>query len=74
MVFRYDVFLEENVDLSSRLISGTESEHTEPMRRTRGVRVKQNNNLAYSSMHQNIELATTLLFTKNSRIFTYLLF
>ena len=33
-VFRYDVCLEEYMDLSPRLISGTKLEHVEPMRRT----------------------------------------
>ena len=35
MVFRYDVCLEEYMDLSLRLISGTKSEGTKPMRRTK---------------------------------------
>ena len=35
MVSRYDVCLEEYMDLSPRLISGTKSEHIEPMRRTK---------------------------------------
>ena len=35
MVFRYDVCLEEYMDLSPRLISGTKSKYTEPMRRTK---------------------------------------
>ena len=35
MVSRYDVCLEEYMDLSLRLISGTKSEHIEPMRRAK---------------------------------------
>ena len=35
MIFRYNFCLEEYMDLSPRLISGTESKHTEPMRRTK---------------------------------------
>ena len=34
-VFRYNVCLEEYMDLSPSLISGTKSEHAEPMRRTK---------------------------------------
>ena len=34
VVFRYNVCLEEYMDLSSKLISDTKSEHIEPMRRT----------------------------------------
>ena len=34
-IFRYDVCLEEYMDLSPRPVSGTKSEHTEPMRRTK---------------------------------------
>ena len=34
IVFRYDVCFEEYIDLSLRLISGTKSEHREPMRST----------------------------------------
>ena len=34
-IFRYNVCLEEYMDLSPRLISGTKSEHTKPMRRTK---------------------------------------
>ena len=33
MVFRYDVYLEEYMDLLSRAISGITSEDTKPMRR-----------------------------------------
>ena len=33
MVFRYNVYFEEYMDLSLRLISGTKSKDTEPMRR-----------------------------------------
>ena len=62
-IFRYDVCLEEYMDLSPRLKSGTTSEDTKPMRRTRrsGSQKKLNNTLTYSSIHQNTELATTLL-------------
>ena len=35
LVFRYDVCLEEYMDLSPRLISGTKLEHIGPMRRTK---------------------------------------
>ena len=35
MVFRYDVCIEEYIDLSPRLRSGTTLEDIEPMRRTR---------------------------------------
>ena len=34
MIFKYNACPEEYMDLSPRLISGTKSEHTEPMRRT----------------------------------------
>ena len=34
MVFRYNVCLEDNMDLSLRLRSGTTSKDTKPMRRT----------------------------------------
>ena len=34
-ISRYDVCLEEYMDLSPRLISGTKSEHTEPMKRAK---------------------------------------
>ena len=34
MVFRYNVFLEEYMDLSGRLENGTTSEDTKPLRRT----------------------------------------
>ena len=34
-IFKYDVCLEEYMDLSPRLISGGKSEHIEPMRRTK---------------------------------------
>ena len=47
MVFRYDVCLEEYMDLSPRLISGTKLEHTELMRRTKrseSKKKKLNNN------------------------------
>ena len=65
MVFRYDVCLEEYMDLSSRSISGSKSEDVEPMRSTerRGSQKKKNlnNNLTYSSIQQITEFATTLL-------------
>ena len=35
MIFRYNVCIEEYMDLSLRLISGTKLEHIEPMRRTK---------------------------------------
>ena len=57
--FRYDVCLEEYMNLSPRLISGTKSEYTEPMRRTKRSESKikkLDNNLTYSSIQQNIEL------------------
>ena len=41
MVFRYDVCLEEYMDLSLRLISGTKSEHIELMRRTKRSESKE---------------------------------
>ena len=65
-ILRYDVCLEEYMNLSSRLRSGTTSEDTKPMRRTRrsGSKKKLNNTLSYSSIHQNIELDTTLLFQR----------
>ena len=34
-VFRHDVCFEEYMDLSPRLISGSKSKHTKPMRRTK---------------------------------------
>ena len=34
-IFRYDICLEEYMDLSPRLISGTKLEHTECVRRTK---------------------------------------
>ena len=34
-VFRYDICLEEYMNLSLRLLSGTKSKHVEPMRRTK---------------------------------------
>ena len=60
-VFRYNVCFEEYMDLSPTSISGTKSEHTEPMRRTKRSESKKklNNNLTYFSIHHNIELATT---------------
>ena len=64
IIFRYDVFLEEYMDLSPRLISYTKSKHIEPMRRTNkseSQKKKLNNNLTYSSIQQNTKLATTLL-------------
>ena len=62
-VFRYNVCLVEYMDLSPRLRSGTTSNDIEPMRRTRrsGSPNNNNNTLTYSSIQQNIELATTLL-------------
>ena len=62
-VFRYNVCLEEYMDLSSRLINGTKSKHIEPMRGTKRNESKKklNNNLTYSSILQNTKLATTLL-------------
>ena len=36
IVFRYDICIEEYMDLSLRLRGGTTSEDIEPMRRTRG--------------------------------------
>ena len=62
MIFRYNVCLEEYMDLSPRLISGTKSKYTKPMRRTKKSESKKklNNNLTYSS-RQNIEFTTTLL-------------
>ena len=35
MIFRYYVCLEDYMDLSLRLISGTKLEHIEPMKRTK---------------------------------------
>ena len=51
-IFRYDVYLKEYMDLPLRLISGTKSEHIEPMRRTKKSESKKklNNNLTYSSI------------------------
>ena len=62
-IFRYNVCLEEYMDLSPRLKSGTTSEDTKPMRRTKksGSQKKLNNTLTYSSIHQNTKLATILL-------------
>ena len=60
----YNVFLEKYMDLSLRLTSGTKLGDTKPMRRTRrsgSQKNKLNNDLTYSSIQQNIELATTLL-------------
>ena len=66
MAFRYDVCLEEYMDLSPRLRSGTTSKDTKPKRQQGvvGVKRKLNNNFTYSSIQQNIELATTLLLQK----------
>ena len=52
MVFRYNVCLEEYMDLSSRLISGNKLEHIESMRRTKRSESKKklNNKLTYSSI------------------------
>ena len=52
IVFRYDVCLEEYMDLSPRLKSGTKSEYIEPMRRTNRSESKKklSNNLTYSSI------------------------
>ena len=43
-LLKYNVCLEENMDLSSRLISGTKSKHTEPTRRTNGNESRKNKN------------------------------
>ena len=63
VVFRYNVCLEEYMDLSVRLRSGTTSKDTKPMRRTKrsGSQKKLNNTLTYSSINQNTKLVTTLL-------------
>ena len=52
IVFRYNVCLEENVDLSPRLRSSTISKDTELMRRTKssGSKKNLNNTLRYSSI------------------------
>ena len=52
MAFRYDICLEEYMNLSSRLISGTKSKHTKPMKRTKKSKSKKklDNNLTYSSI------------------------
>ena len=62
-IFRYDICLEEYIDLSPRLINGPKSEYIEPMRRTekRESKKKLDNNLTYSLIQQNTKLATTLL-------------
>ena len=62
-IFRYNVCLEEYMNLSPRFRSGTTLENKKPMRRTRrsGSQKKSNNTLTYSSIHQNIELISTLL-------------
>ena len=41
MIFRYNVCLEEYMDLSLRLINGTKSKHTKPMRRTKRIESKK---------------------------------
>ena len=41
-IFRYNVCLEEYMDLSQRLISGTKSKHIEPMKRTKKSESKKN--------------------------------
>ena len=53
-ISRYDVCLENYMDLSPRLISDTKLEHTEPMRRAKRSENKKKylkNNLTYSSIH-----------------------
>ena len=73
-IFRYNVCLEEYMDLSSRLRCGTTSEDIKPMRRTRRSGSQQknlNNTLTYSSIHQNIELAT-ILFLQRIHVFSIL--
>ena len=42
-VFRYNICLEEYMDLSTRLISGTKSKYTEPMRITKRSESKKKN-------------------------------
>ena len=63
LVFRYNVCLGKYMNLSPRLRSDIISKDIESMRRTRrsGSQKKLNNNLTYSSIHQNTKLATTLL-------------
>ena len=65
MVFRYDVCLEKYMNLSVRLINGTELKGTKPKRRIESIGSKQNNNLTYSSRQQNTNLATTLFLQRN---------
>ena len=43
MVFRYDICLEEYMDLSPRLKNGTKSEHIERMKRTKWSESQKNN-------------------------------
>ena len=52
MVFRYNVCLEEYMDLSARLINGTKSKDIEPMKRTKRSGSKKiiNNNFTHSSI------------------------
>ena len=73
MVFRYNVYLEKYMDLSPRLINGTKSKDTKPMRRTQrsGSQRKLNNTLTCSSIQQNTKLATTLLLQR-IQVFTIL--
>ena len=65
MTFRYDVFLDEYIDLSLKSISGsTLEDNIEPMKRIekKGSKKKSfNNNLIESSIQQNIECVTTLI-------------
>ena len=72
MIFRYNVCLEEYMDISPRSISGSKPEHTKPMRRTKrseSQKKKNNNNLTYSLIHQNTKLATTF-FLQRIHIFS----
>ena len=66
LVFRYNVFLEEYMNLSLRLRSGHEKGKKEWESKK-----ELNNNLTDSSIQQNIKLATTLLLQR-IHIFTIL--
>ena len=54
------------MDLSSRSISGTTSKDTKHVRGIERSESKKNlnNNLTFSSIQQNIKLATTMLFQR----------
>ena len=74
MIFRYDVCLEEYMDLSPTLINGTKSKHTGPMRRTKKSESKKKlNNKSHILFNTTqYKIGYNLAVTKDSRIFMYL--